>query len=379
MSNLAIGIFYFSIRWVLGSYSITKGVILVSQKVRVLSIDGGGIRGIIPTKILMRVEELLQAYSKNPHAKIGDYFDLIAGTSTGGIITALSLCPEQVGSQKTKYAATDFLNFYLDYAQQIFSRSFMTRYLDRLGLFNPLYRKEPLEELVEKYLGDYRLSDLTKPCLIPAYDTQSGEAVFFNQLGIVKGSPKDLLVRDIIRATTAAPTYFPVARPNLKNTFIDGGLFANNPALNAYVEATKFPCEPRQREILILSLGTGAKDIHYPYEQVKSWGRLGWVVPVINIYGSAASQTVNHQLTRLYGQKDLAANYLRIEPSLDKFEVDKGMDSVSEQNLQALQKIGEATASEYDEQLKLFVKKVYESHLRCPHENLFRQPRSSKT
>ena len=343
----------------------------MSRKVRVLSIDGGGIRGIIPAKILIRVEELLQEYSQNPDAKIGDYFDLIAGTSTGGILTALCLCPEKVGSKTSKYSAKNILDFYLRYGRDIFKRSFMTKYLDYFGLFHPIYQKESLETILQKYLGDYRLSDLTKPCLIPAYDIELGKATFFNQLGIAKDSGRDELVRDVVRATTAAPTYFPVARPNDDNAFIDGGLFANNPALCAYVEATKFPCEPVPKEILILSLGTGAADIHYPYQRARNWGRLSWVIPVINIYGSAASQTVDHQLEKLYEQKGLESNYLRIEPSLNKFKVDKGMDSVSDRNLKALQHIGDVTAEEYDGQLKLFVKKIYKSHLNCPHKALY--------
>lgn len=347
------------------------------RAIRVLSIDGGGIRGIIPAKILIRVEELLQEYSQNPEAKIGDFFDLIAGTSTGGILTALCLCPEEKGSTKAKYNAKEMLDVYLEHGDAIFTRSFMTRYLDYFGLFSPLYQKEAIEKITKEYMGDCRLSDLIKPCLIPTYDIERGEAVFFNKMKVVKGSEQDFLISDVVRATTAAPTYFPVAKSTEKKlkdeSFIDGSLFANNPALCAFIEATKFPCEPMQREIHILSLGTGSRDKHYPYRYAKQWGRLGWVIPVIDIYGSASSQTVDHQLKRLYEQKDIMPNYLRIEPHLSEFEVDKGLDNTSPKNMEALQKVGEKMIENYDEQLKIFLKKICDSQKTYPHRELYRK------
>ena len=69
----------------------------MKRKIRVLSIDGGGIRGIIPAKIMIKIEELLQEYSQNPNTRISDYFDLIAGTSTGSILAGLYLCPDGFG------------------------------------------------------------------------------------------------------------------------------------------------------------------------------------------------------------------------------------------------------------------------------------------
>ena len=349
----------------------------MSRVVRILSIDGGGIRGVIPAKILIHVESLLKEYSKNPNAKIGDYFDLIAGTSTGGIISALCLCPETKESNHPKYKAEDILGLYVNHGKQIFTRSFTTKYLDYFGLFSPIYQKETLEKILKAYLGDYRLSDLTRPCLIPSYDIDQGEAVFFNKMNVKKGSNEDLLVRDVIRATTAAPTYFPIAKMNQKekNAYIDGGVFANNPALCAFIEATKFPCEPLQRDIFILSIGTGAKNRKYVEKDAKKWGRLGWIVPVIDIYGSAASQTVNHQLEMLYQKRGLNENYLRIEPNLNDYEVDTDLDNISDENIRALQKIGEEISHQYDAQLRAFIKKICENHTSYSHEELYKKQR----
>ena len=86
----------------------------MKKKICILSIDGGGIRGIIPAKILVRLEKLLQEYSRNPQARISDYFDLIAGTSTGSILTGLYLCPSDGERKMAKYTAQQALDLYLN-------------------------------------------------------------------------------------------------------------------------------------------------------------------------------------------------------------------------------------------------------------------------
>lgn len=341
-------------------------------KVRVLSIDGGGIRGVIPARILIRIEELLQEYSGNPNARVSDYFDLISGTSTGGILTALCVCPDKINSQKPKFTAQDILNMYVEHGSKIFTRSWRTKTIDQLGLFNPIYQKENFEKILENYLGDTMLSETVKPCLIPAYDIESGNAVFFSQLMHTANSVQDVPLKTVVRATSAAPTYFPVEHTD-SPTYIDGGLFANNPALCAYVEASKFPCEPLSRDIMILSIGTGSKGTSYPYKKAKKWGRIGWIVPIINIYGSAASQVVDHQLRRIYNQRELDSNYLRIEADLSKFDVNYDMDDASAKNIKNLIKVGEATANEYDDELRKFIKALVESHRTDRHEHLYRR------
>ena len=137
---------------------------MAKSKIRILTIDGGGIRGLIPARILVRVEELLQEISRNKKAKISDYFDLVAGTSTGGILTALILAPEP------GYKAVDFVDLYAKYGTSIFTRAVATKTVDPLGLFNPLYQHDTLETVLLKYFGDLKVSELVRPCLIPMYN-----------------------------------------------------------------------------------------------------------------------------------------------------------------------------------------------------------------
>ena len=349
----------------------------MKKKIRVLSIDGGGIRGIIPAKIMIKIEELLQEYSQNPNTRISDYFDLIAGTSTGSILAGLYLCPDGFGSTHSKYSAKEVLDLYLAHGGEMFERSWKTQLIDYFGLMSPLYKAEKLEKMLADYFGDLRLEDLVKPCLFPAYDVEHGEAIFFNQMNAYREVDKNFLVREVIRASTAAPTYFPVAKLNNQSkeesySLIDGGMFANNPALCAYVEACKFPFQPSPDDIMILSLGTGSKGKTYPYESSKRWGKVRWVVPVIDIYGSAGSQTVDHQLKVLYRCQHIRDQYFRIEPDLSQFDVSPLMDNVSTKNIKALEAVGEKMVEEHWDKIKAFTRKLYISQIGCQPDEFYR-------
>lgn len=340
----------------------------MKRKIRVLSIDGGGIRGIIPAKVIVKIEELLQQYSQNPETRISDYFDLIAGTSTGSILAALYLCPYEIGGTKVKYSAQEALDLYLKYGADIFERSWKTQTIDYFGLGSPLYKADKLEQMLDAYFGDIRLADLVKPCLFPAYDIESGKAIFFNQINAYHHMNQNYLVKEVVRASTAAPSYFPIAKisdhfEGRTYSLIDGGVFANNPALCAYIEACKFPFQPSPSDIMILSLGTGSNGRTYPYGSSSKWGKIGWVIPVIDIYGSAASQTVDHQLKVLYQCHHVKDQYLRIEPDLSQYDVSSQMDNVSKKNMKALESVGEKIVETYSDEIKNFTRKLYVSQI----------------
>ena len=335
----------------------------MKRKIRVLSIDGGGIRGIIPAKIMIKIEELLQEYSQNPNTRISDYFDLIAGTSTGSILAGLYLCPDGFGSTHSKYSAKEVLDLYLAHGGEMFERSWKTQLIDYFGLTSPLYKAEKLEKMLADYFGDLRLEDLVKPCLFPAYDVEHGEAIFFNQMNAYREVDKNFLVREVIRASTAAPTYFPVAKLNNQSkeesySLIDGGMFANNPALCAFIEACKFPFNPSEEDILIFSLGTGSKEISYEYEKARNWGDIQWAIPALSIYGSAGSQTVHHQLSRLYASNGIKDQYIRSAPEFEANHVSHQMDNISKENIEALLTLGDQMIDCYNNRLKILARKL---------------------
>ncbi|MFN2167740.1 MAG: patatin-like phospholipase family protein, partial [Anaerolineae bacterium] len=183
-----------------------------SKLTRILSIDGGGIRGVIPGQILVVLEDKLKALGGNPDAKISDYFDLIAGTSTGGILACLYLVPQEDNPDRPLYNAQEVVDFYLDRGGQVFHTPLRRRIMTVAGLMDEKYPTGPMESLLAEYFGDLRLSQLIKPCLIPSYDIDARKARFFNQYSARQGDERDYLVREVIRATTAAPSYFEVAQ-----------------------------------------------------------------------------------------------------------------------------------------------------------------------
>lgn len=336
---------------------------------RILSIDGGGIRGIIPGQILVVLEKLLQKYSGLADAKIADYFDMIAGTSTGGILTSIYLCPDKINPKRAKYSAADAVQLYTQNGRFIFNTSFFHKFFNLFGLFKPLYSADMLEELLNNYFGKVKVSELVKPCLITSYDIKSHSAIFFNKLSAIKNNNHDFLLKDIARATSAAPTYFPVA--NIKSinylaySLIDGGVFANNPALCAYAEASKLGTSTNLNDMLILSLGTGAYGSEYKYRNATNWGRIEWVIPIINVMMSGVSETVDYQLNVLFKSINKSDNYLRINPSLMGFGRSVyEMDNASTQNINLLKKIGCDTADAYFTRLDNFAKMLVHEQMK---------------
>src|ERR1051325_1351014 len=230
---------------------------------RILSIDGGGIRGIIPGQVLVAVEEKIRKITGDETKRIADAFDLIAGTSTGGILTCLYLCPG--GAGKPKYSAMDAVNLYLQNGDDIFDVSIFKQISSLGGMADEKYDADALEETLNKYFGDTKLGDLLKPCLITAYDINRRAAKFFNSNDVKEeGLSREFYLRDVARATSAAPTYFQPANISSLNNeifpLIDGGVFANNPTMCAFVEACSADPKLKVSDLFVLSLGTGSSD-----------------------------------------------------------------------------------------------------------------------
>ncbi len=330
---------------------------------RILSIDGGGIRGIIPGQILVKLEEILKKLDKNPKAKIADYFDLIAGTSTGGILSCIYLCPENNKSKSPRFTAEEAVELYMDRGDEIFDISLWQKIKSGVGVFDEKYSAKELEEALQDYLADLKLSQLIKPCLITSYDIRRRKAHFFTQHDANAKPGRDFLVRDVARATSAAPTYFEASKiksiDNLTYPLIDGGVFANNPTLCAYSEARTHEFDasrkkPTASEMAVLTLGTGNVDTPYYHKNAKDWGIAQWVKPLIDIMMSGVSETVDYQLKQIYDAVNKPKQYLRIEPDLGS--ASREMDDASTENLKALKKAGIDSAKSNEKELTDFAK-----------------------
>jgi uncharacterized protein len=323
---------------------------------RILSIDGGGIRGLIPAQVLTVLETKLQKASGNPDARIADYFDLVAGTSTGGILTCIYLCPDEA-TGRPRFNATDAVKLYMDNAAAIFDTTILQRIRSANGIIDELYPATGLEHLLKEKLDEIKLSDLVKPCLIPAYDIEKRAAFFFTQLDAKQYLYSDFLLRDVARATSAAPTYFECAKVDslsrVTYSLVDGGVFANNPTLCAYAEARQIGTKPTAKEMVILSLGTGDVKTPYTHDQVKDWGGLQWVKPIIDILMSGTVEVADYQLMQMFKAVKAPQQYLRIQPPIPVANSELG--NSDQANLHALVQIGEKAAEEYDAALDKFV------------------------
>lgn len=324
---------------------------------RILSIDGGGIRGIIPGQILVRLERILQTKTNDQNARLADYFDLVAGTSTGGILACTMLIPDDANPSRAKYPAPKLVEIYMDRGDEIFSIPLWHKLRTVGGMSDERYPNDELLETLDDYLGGYMLSDLLKPTVITAYDIKRRKAYFFCQHK-AKGDPnRNFRVRDVAWATSAAPTYFEVARVKSKSgkvyPLIDGGVFANNPALCAYAEArASLSNKPKASNIAILSLGTGSVKTSYSYKEAKDWGPLGWAKPVLGIMMSGVAETVSYQLKQIYDAVGAPNQFLRIEPNLADASGD--MDNASHENLVALKRAGKKAAKRKAKELEKF-------------------------
>jgi len=297
---------------------------------KVLSIDGGGIRGIIPAMVLTEVE-------RRTERRIAEMFDLVAGTSTGGILALGLTKPGQ--DNKPEYSAKKLIELYETEGGKIFSIPVWHRIHSGWGLADEKYPSTGIDEVALKYFGDVRLAQAFKEVLITAYEIEERGPWFFKRRHARDENREgdNFLMRDIARATSAAPTYFEPLQlewgPHGQRAFIDGGIHSNNPAMCAYVEARKV--YPEENDFLVVSLGTGEPTRKMPYEEVKGWGLALWAQPILNVVFDGVSDTVDYQLLELLSTEEGdARRYYRFQTVLDTGKDD--LDDASATNIQAL-------------------------------------------
>jgi len=336
------------------------------KKVRILSIDGGGIRGILPGIILTQLEKKLQEKTANENLRLSDMFDFMAGTSTGGILTLAYLTPNNNG--QSKFTAQQAVNLYLDRGDEIFDANLWQKLKSGKGILDEKYDAKELEEALDDNFEETKFQDLLKPCIISSYDIRNGKPHFFKQHKS-DNENYNFKVKDIARATSAAPTYFETAR--IKNDLgtpfplIDGGVFVNNPALVAYSEVRNMEFNninqsPTAKDMMIVSIGTGSASKQYEYKKTKDWGAVGWIKPIIEIMMSGNSQTVHYHLKQIFGTlNDVDKNdYHRLEPEV--ITADKEMDNGSIENMTKLKEdaLSYLSNRDIDKELDVIVGKL---------------------
>lgn len=305
----------------------------LSGTIKVLSIDGGGIRGIIPAVILAALREQIGA-------DLHKVFDLISGTSTGGII-ALGIGTACKGSNP--YAPAELLNLYVQNGPAIFHKNLFTLPHELIG---PKYSPGALQACLLKFFGATKFSSALTPLLISSYDLQSQLPFFFKSHKIARDSSYDWNVTDIARSTSAAPTFFPpnhLTKGNENYALVDGGVYVNNPAMAAYAEARRL--YPTATQFIVLAVGTGNVQDHISFDQAKGWGLLGWARQIVPVLMDSVSEAVDFELGCI---RD--CEYFRLQPQ-DLSPASGAMDDASPENLAALQDVGHAFVAKNAAQL----------------------------
>ena len=292
---------------------------------KILSVDGGGIRGIIPAQILVAIEE-------RTGRPICELFDFLAGTSTGGIIV-LGLTKPGAGGKPDK-AARDILGLYETSGGTIFHESLRER-LHLEAFMGPKYDAKGIEDTLQEYFGDVYLKDALKPVLVPAYDIEKQMTIFFKSWKAAANANADFPMRQVARATSAAPTYFPPEKidtpdPIQYYALVDGGVVAANPGMCAYAEAIRLG----HPDVLMVSLGTGELRHPLPYSDAKNWGQLEWARPVIDIVLQGSNATVDYQLQQLLNTDGPDQTYFRFQVELSAQT--EAMDNAHPDNLKRL-------------------------------------------
>ncbi|MBA0695925.1 hypothetical protein Goari_002522 [Gossypium aridum] len=341
----------------------------------VLSIDGGGIRGIIPSTLLAFLETKLQELD-GPNARIADYFDLIAGTSTGGLIATMLTTPNQ--QNRPSFAAKDVSNFYLEHSPKIFPQHSRFNFLASMGnsikatFSGPKYDGKYLRSLTNQLLQDTTLKQTLTNVLIPAFDIKLLQPVIFSTNNAKSDVVKNARLADVCMSTSAAPTYLPAHYFETKDadgktrTFdlIDGELLQIIlSTLLAITQITKDMWKEKSeivgneaidcRRMLVLSLGAGAAKHEEKYNAAAAskWGRIDWLynggkTPIIDVFFDASSDMVDFHTATLFHSFQSECNYLRIQvPGFigqdDTLTGDaSSVDIATEKNLKNLVQIG---------------------------------------
>ncbi|HUY99346.1 MAG TPA: patatin-like phospholipase family protein [Thermomicrobiaceae bacterium] len=317
----------------------------MAELFRILSIDGGGIRGLIPAMVLSRIEE-------DTGTPIWKLFDLIAGTSTGGILAAALTIPADpvapADARSARYTARDLVDMYTKNAATIFPYPPPPfRHTDLDFVLHSRYHATGVESVLKDYCGTSRLREALTPVLITSYDIERSRAWFFSsQDATTRPDTHDFPTWEVARATSSAPLYFPPMKlatsgPESYFPLVDGGVAANNPAMCAYVEAIcAFNQDPGR--VLVASLGTGELQQPVMYDAVQAGGIAQWGMTPINLLFDGNQQTVQYQMDALLNRDAHEPRYFRFQTALSGGTNE--MDNAHPDNIRQLIDLGGSLA-----------------------------------
>ena len=321
--------------------------------IRILSLDGGGVHGMISAHILDHIEQ-------ETGKPISTIFDIICGVSIGGIISLILTKPDNTG-KNPEYPARDIVNVFRKYGDTIFLRSpwikpfqFIPGVLLLHDLFFSKYDQSGITKVLYSLLGETRLSQALTEVLIPAYDIgprgkgKSDVRIFSSRQSSLTGVfQEDFLMQEVGLATTAAPLYFAPQRMHVITAegkrvlspyrLVDGGIVVNNPILLSFLQGrSQFP----NQNISLLSIGCSTPNCDYHnLNQRKSPGFLSWFNALAYLISGPQTSFQQRVFYSIAKESHVDLEYIRIEPPHWSWKFFSSIDNISTEHLDALDRI----------------------------------------
>jgi patatin-like phospholipase/acyl hydrolase len=329
----------------------------VESKFRILSIDGGGLRGLVPAMLALELEKRV-AEESGESRPLCDYFHMFAGTSTGGLISLGLTARGEDG--EPSMTTTELVGLYTKQGPHIFPTRFRClRAL--LGMFRPKFSNRGLRRAVEDGIGTSPLSEALRDVVITSYDMTKHEPRFFKRWKARVPDEPDPTMADAAMATASAPTYLPPWELD-GSALVDGGVFAANPTFAAIAEALRRQEPPgplNLDDLFVVSFGTGFYKAAFKPKPLRTWGALSWVRPrgsepalmraMIDGQTSSADYWAATVLNRG------ARRYIRIESQL---AADVEMDDARRKTLEKLEGYGKKLIKERSADLDAIAKQL---------------------
>ena len=313
------------------------------EKYCILSIDGGGLRGVVPLTILKTIEA-------KTGKRIHELFNFMAGTSTGGLITAAISIKNPLHPTTPLYALDDVMDLYVHRGHEIFPER--TKVGDLLhgaeDLFKPKFSDAGIKSVFSDVLKNYRMLDCLTDIMICSYDLNNNIPLFFKSRAAKNNAAQNALLYDVCRATSAGPSYlpsyelvYPNDAENPNRNCIDGGVYVNNPSMATLVEFSKYhhdylPSVPAETDIdydnvFVLSIGTGSYTGKVNDADTLNKGELYWAQQISDIMMRGVNRATDYEMAEMMNK----GNYLRLNIAIDT-DVHSEMSNSSSETTQYL-------------------------------------------